>query len=389
MSAAPGAPGALGQRLEPLAVQEYLGELDTWVRERRVELDEIDAAARESTRAQELTGDILLSMALWKAVADRQRMLLTTWDGGRVGPAERERLSVLIHGRLDATFDPALLQRSSSAASNLAVSLPEACRLSDALAGQLRERLALDPAADVNSRVLKQVRATIERLRDQAALEPDAARAAVLATVQGLAVRAQDLLERLTRGGDIGGLVGPLENEAARLERDLIVGGAQRRDAHDQFVTVQQLRVDLLARGETLQRLADQVVQQVSPAPRQAVPDVNALGEVPATVPELTTYRARLERVAAAMDIAQEAYTQAQASLSDLFAQLAASKVRAGAAGAYLDPDLTRVEELAQEVLERAPCPLAVATRLVQAHLAWVEWRLTSAAPGAATREIA
>ena len=58
----------------------------------------------------------------------------------------------------------------------LAVSLPEACRLSDALAGQLRQRLSLDPAADANAARVKDLRAALDRLRDQVALEPDSSR---------------------------------------------------------------------------------------------------------------------------------------------------------------------------------------------------------------------
>lgn len=383
MSAAPAAPGRLGERLEPAEVQRYLAELDTWVRERRTELDELDAAALDGEHGSDLTGDLMLSMALWKAVADRQRLLLATWDGGRVGPTERERLSVLIWGRLDATFDQSLLERAghpgSAAPSNLAVSLPEACRLSDALVHQLRARLALDPSADANARVLKDVRATIERLRDQVALEPSADRVALSRQVEELAGRADDLVARLGRGGDIGGRIGPLENEAARLERDLIVGGAQRREARDRFRAAEELRVDLVARGEALRALAAQVVDQVSPAPRQAIPDVAALGPVPTAVADLTGYRRRLDRVAAAMNLAHDAYAAALTAHSDLLARLAASVVRAGALGVGDAPELVEVERVARELLDRRPSPVQVATHLVDAHLAWVAWRRTTA----------
>ncbi len=33
-----------------------------------------------------------------------------------------------------------------------------------------------------------------------------------------------DVTDRAQRGADVGGMLGPLENDAARLERDLIVG---------------------------------------------------------------------------------------------------------------------------------------------------------------------
>ena len=136
---APDAPGRLGQPVEVMAMQTYLTALDQWVRFRKDELDELDAAALSSPRKDELTDDMTLSMALWKAVADRQQLLLAVWDSGRVLVPERERLATLVWGRLDATLDAAVVAKGTKATSGaLAVSLPEACRLSDALAGQLR-----------------------------------------------------------------------------------------------------------------------------------------------------------------------------------------------------------------------------------------------------------
>ena len=175
-----------------------------------------------------------LSMALWKAVSDRQQLLLAVWGGGRVLQADRERLSTLIWGRLDATLDPATMAKATAgSAGALAVSLPEACRLSDALAGQLRQRLSLDPAADENAARVKDLRASLDRLRDQVALEPDGSRARAQQTWDELAGRIAQVTERLQRGGDVGGLLGPLEIDAAKFERDLIVGGAERRDTRD------------------------------------------------------------------------------------------------------------------------------------------------------------
>ena len=75
-----------------------------------------------------------LSLALWKAVADRYQLICATWDGGRV---RRDRARADHHPDLG----PA---RRRTSAGGLAVSLPEACRLSDALAGQLRTTLVAD-----------------------------------------------------------------------------------------------------------------------------------------------------------------------------------------------------------------------------------------------------
>ena len=136
---APRAPGRLGVPLTPPEALHYLDALGTWRDQRRAELDRLDEAALASPDPDAFTADILLSMALWKAVADRHDLLLATWDSGRVGVRERERLATLVWGRLDTSLDPRLAGAATSngvpgSGSALAVSLPEACRLSDALA---------------------------------------------------------------------------------------------------------------------------------------------------------------------------------------------------------------------------------------------------------------
>ena len=287
---APAAPGRLGEPVEVMAMQAYLTELDAWVRFRKDELDELDAAALASPRKNELTGDMTLSMALWKAVSDRLQLLLAVWGGGRVLEAERERLATLIHGRLDATLDPAVLARSAaipgSTPGALAVSLPEACRLSDALAGQLRQRLSLDPAADENAARVKELRAALERLRDQVSLEPDASRAGAQRTWDELAARIKDVTERLQRGGDVGGLLGPLENDTALFERDLIVGGAERRDTRDRAAAASELREDLLARAVRARGSSPRAASSPStPLPATPSPTSRRSGRCPARRP--------------------------------------------------------------------------------------------------------
>ena len=42
-----------------------------------------------------VTGDIMLSLALWKAVSDRYEQLRSVWDSGRIGISEREPETVL------------------------------------------------------------------------------------------------------------------------------------------------------------------------------------------------------------------------------------------------------------------------------------------------------
>ena len=107
------------------------------------------------------------------------------------------------------------------------------------------------------------------------------ARAAASSTLDRLDTRTADVLARAKRGADVGGLLGPLEQDAARAERDLIVGASNRRaHAHDE-ARARALRAELEARGAALRDLAARCVAQVAPAPRLAVPDVSALGPVP------------------------------------------------------------------------------------------------------------
>ena len=130
-------------------------------------------------------------------------------------------MATLIWGRLDA-----------ATASGLSVSLPEACRLSDALLSQLRVKLGLDPSGMEITERIRQLRAQMERIRDQIDLEPAGAGQQQAALEQSrLARRLKDIAEKAGRGGDVAGSLGPLEIDAATFERDLIVNGARRRDA--------------------------------------------------------------------------------------------------------------------------------------------------------------
>ena len=200
----PEPPGSMGSTISSEDALHYLEALGTWRDQRRAELDRLDEAALAASGADAaggtstgLTGDVMLSMALWKAVADRHDLLVATWDSGRVGPAERERLSTLIWGRLDATLDPQLARRPDVPTSSgaLAVSLPEAMRLSDALAASLRARLSLDPAdANVTSR-LRELRAQLERVRDLVAAEPPETRDRLSHKLTKLAERLGEMVE--------------------------------------------------------------------------------------------------------------------------------------------------------------------------------------------------
>ncbi len=175
---APTAPARLGQAMAAAdALQLPRGPDAAGGTRRKAELDQLDEAALAAADTSGVTDDMLLSMALWKAAADRLDLLMVTWDSGRVGLNELERLSTLVWGRLDATRQlggSAPEGAGAGAVGALAVSLPEACRLSDALAASLRARLGIDASeADTTAR-LRELRASVERVRDLVEREPAA-----------------------------------------------------------------------------------------------------------------------------------------------------------------------------------------------------------------------
>ena len=378
---APTAPGRLGQPLVASDALHYLEALGTWRDARKAELDAIDEAALGAADSAAYTSDLLLSMALWKAVADRHDLLVATWDSGRVGATELARLSTLVWGRLDATARPTASVGGGGAsavpAGALAVSLPEACRLSDALAASLRARLGLDPSeADQQAR-LRSLRASVERVRDLVEREPAQNHAAASAVLDRLDNRVADVLARSKRGADVGGLLGPLEQDAARAERDLIVGASNRRaDAHDE-ARARALRSELEARGAALRDLAARCVAQVAPAPRLAVPEVSALGPVPTDPAAVDAYLLRLDAVGRAMTMAQDAYASALSERDELRLMLGAYTAKAGdarapARSAQADADLAELRRRAGETLDREPVDLVRGRALLAAYVAYV-----------------
>jgi hypothetical protein len=373
VTTAPAPPGTIGRPVPAKELLNYLDALGDWRDRRRAELDELDQAALRSPDADALSGDVVLSMAVWKAVSDRYELLLMTWDSGRVGPTESERLSTLIWGGLD------------TGAGSLAVSLPEACSLSDALAASLRARLALDPGdADLAAR-LRQLRAQVERIRDLVDREPAGIRDSSIATLNELDRRVADLAERAKRGADVGGLLGPLELDAARNERDLIVGGANRRERAADVARARAVRTELDALGQAVRALADRCIAAVTPAPRLAVPDVTALGPVPNTASELESYLTRLDAVRRALGQAQSAYGSALERRDELAARLDAYQVKATSTGRASE-DLAELYRRGREVLDAEPVNLVRLGALVAAYQTYLETSLAAGTqPGRAT----
>ncbi len=361
---APAAPGQLGEQIEPMRLLTYLSDLGTWLTSRRAELDELDAAVQASDHAAELTGDIRLGLTLWQAIKTRHDQMMVTWDSGRVGVVERERLSQQIWSRLDT---PVAGSGGAGGQGMTGMSVPEACRMSDALTAQLRQRLQIDPSGSAVLIRIRDLRAQLERLRDQVALEPSDRVEAGRHTLAGLAARVQNVADKASRGGDVGGLLGPLEADAATFERDLIVGGAMRRQNADRMTRLTSVRDALAAREPRLSELVARTVETVTPAPKYAVPEVGNLGPVPASGPELDAYEARLGQVGQAMDVVESAYSGALAEVNQLAAELDA------VASGPSDEPLKALVAAAQGLLAQRPVPVDAARSLVAGCRSYAE----------------
>jgi hypothetical protein len=351
---APAAPGRIGQSIAAADLLRYLDALGGWRDQRRRELDALDAAALAAPDAATYTGDVTLSMALWQAVADRHDAMLKVWDGGRVGPAERERLSTLIWGRVGG---------------GLAVSVPEACRLSDALAGQLRTRLSLDPAAADVASLVRALRAQVERIRDLVAAEPPGpGREGAASALRRLDTRLADVSAGAARGADVTGFVATLEHDAAKTERDLIVGAATRRDDERDLRRAHEMRAGLVQQGLAAREVAKRCVDAVWPAPRFAVPDVTALGPVPDSPAAVDAYLARLKQVSRAIAMALSAYTAALAEREELAGRLEAYRAKAEAVGTSGRPGAAPLLAAARAAVSATPTQMEDLRRLVDAY---------------------
>lgn len=368
-TAFPPAPGQLGVAARPTELLEYLGLLDAWLAERRAELDALDAQILTTGRQQELTGDMSLAMALWQAAKTRQGLILSAWDSGRVGPKELDQLSGLIWGRLDTATSPV------TALASMAVSLPEAGRLCDALVAQLRTRLNTDPNAEQQQIRLRDLRAQAERIRDQIQLEPPALAQPALARLAGLVARIDELSAKRERGGDIAGTLSALEIDAAKFERDLIVTAAQRRQARELLDQARQKLARLTGSEQELRARAAQLAGQVWPAPQVELPSVSSLGPVPNTGRALSGYLAALTAMETSLATARDQLGRSDDSVAGLRAQFAALTVRAEAAGLIDADGPLQLRQAIQSRLDAQPVPLAVVQHLLGAYAAELEFR--------------
>ena len=256
----------------------------------------------------------------------------------------------------------------------MTVSLPEAGRLCDALVAQLRTRLNTDPGAEQQQIRLRQLRAQLERIRDQVKLEPKALAPAALAKAEALAARTEELAGKRTRGGDIAGLLGSLEMEAAKFERDLIVGSAQRREARDLLAQAREQ----FARAESNQRavrtLADRVSAAVFPAPTATVPQLDALGPLPNTRVALIDYARALSTYERELDQVHAQLTKALAEVDATAALLPALQAKAAEHGFAEHPDLVELADLISRRLAQRPLARPVLQQLLTAYSAQLDY---------------
>lgn len=368
MNVFPHPPGGLGSAPTATQMLEYLGRLDAWSKQSRAELAALDAQVLATNRQAELNADMSLAMALWQAVQTRARLLLSTWDSGRVGPKELDSLASLIWGRLDTgAAKVASLQ-------SMAVSLPEAGRLCDALIAQIRERLHTNPNSTALQIRLTGLLAQAERIREQLKFEPAALAPPNQAKLSELTSRIADLGDKQRRGGDIAGPLGVVETEAALLERDLIVGAARRRQGRD-LVTKARTEVARLSQiQDTLVAAAEQARATVWPVADINIDQLKALGPVPNTAEAITAYLADLATTESAIIAARAAFSDRLAEREAAVATSTRLRTKATQLGFADDPVLTEVGRLITARLAANPTVLPSVRALLSAYDAEIDF---------------
>lgn len=377
---APAAPGRLGSAATTAELRDYLDRLGRWRDGRRHELDRLDEAAQAADDPDSHSGDVTLSMALWQAVSDRYDRLVRWWDSGRADAVARERMSQLIWGRLDADSSTA-----GGLPGGFGVSLADACRLSDALASQLKARLSFDPRAAESALRVKRLRSAMYRLRALAEQEPDS-----VDQVRALTSRVDDLGTAASQGADVSGPLTALESVVARFERDLIVSTAKRRqqdrDRDREAAELVEDRVRAMNEAQALERrqhqllsLVDECVRRVVPAPRLAVPEPETLGPVPGSRADVDEYLGKLAEVARAMDHVEAMYSAPLAECRELAGRLGGFHVMATRTGQAEDPRVQQTWEHARDAVRAVPCELDTARALVSEYVELIRPRTSPA----------
>jgi hypothetical protein len=336
----------------------YLDDCGNWINDRRQDLDRLDRKV-QATSPQGVT-DIAMTLTVWQAIKDRYTDLVKVWDSGRVLDIDLKKIAVMIWANLNDMLTPGT---TISSGGGLAVSLPEACRMLEALISQLSSRYELAPVSTETTARITQLLAQVERIREQAKLDPPGIREATEAQVANLASGVKDLVEKANRGGDIGGFLGPLEVRASLMERDLIVSHAERAMLAQKVGLASQRRTSMIQREHAVTEIVRKTRSSVDPAPKYAVPSVEALGEIPTTQGQLEEYMKRLDQVNAAFDVVQQANQQALAAKSSLTARFEKAYATLGSA----DPLTASLATQIRDLMGQSPTPIAVVEPLINA----------------------
>lgn len=356
---APPPPAEPGLPAPDEATDRYLSELARWRLRREHELRALDELTRSHGERQALEADLTSSMTLFHAIAQRHDLLLATWADVQGGEGEREWVAQLIWG---------VLELPDGDADALAVSMPDALRLSDALAGSLRVRVDADGEATAQDR-LAGLDAGLERVRGVLAEQDGSAGEEVAEALEDAAGQVEAL-----HGQDEPGLaeIGAAESHLVAVERELIVSAASHAHARADREQAEAERAHLVARGEAVRSLAQRVLDDVRPAPRLGIPDVTALGEVPEDEGALETYVNNLERVGRALEQAHATYAAALAEYADLADRAERLAKTLAGCGAPTSVDLAGMLTAAKESLHTRPADVQRASALIAAQEAYL-----------------
>jgi hypothetical protein len=111
-------------------------------------------------------------------------------------------------------------------------------------------------------------------------------------------------------------------------------------------------------------------VATVTPAPKYAVPNVDALGPVPSSASQLDGYLGKLGSVSKAMQVVQDAYSQALNDRTALANRLTQEVSTAQQAGVAADADVAALARVVESFLARRPTPTQVVASLLDAYAA-------------------
>lgn len=371
---APAPPAGPGEQPAAGAISRYVSELARWRRRRDHELRALDELTRSHDEREALGAEVTAAMALFHAVAQRHDLILATWGDGGVatdgnGEAERGWVSQLVWG---------VLEMPDGDAHALALPLPEALRLSDAMASSLRARIGADdddvPAADRRVALEQELARVREALAGggEGAGDGDGAGDGSLT---GRLDRVEERLAALVDPADDGAVarLGELGLELAAVDRAVVVGrAAQAHERADRDQAVAE-REHLVARGEAVRSLAEKTLNSITPAPRLGIPDVEALGEVPEGDAELATFVTNLERVGRALDQAHSTYAAALAEYADLADRAERLARTLAGCGAPTSVDLAGMLTAAKECLHTQPADVRRAAALIAAQEAYLD----------------